>query len=74
MLYVDDGVEGLHREGCFHPVSTLLVGIIRLIKSDIDKPLNLGSDEMVSMNEMMAICQVLQTVRVTVRVTVRWCG
>ena len=27
----------------------------RLTKSDYDKPLNLGSDEMVSMNEMMAV-------------------
>lgn len=39
--YVDDCVEG----------------IIRLLKSDVDIPLNIGSDEMVSMNEMMAICQ-----------------
>ncbi|KAG8457943.1 hypothetical protein KFE25_012009 [Diacronema lutheri] len=37
--YVDDAVEG----------------IIRLMVSDYAKPLNIGSDEMVSMNEMAAI-------------------
>mmetsp|Transcript_29772 Transcript_29772/g.95749 ORF Transcript_29772/g.95749 Transcript_29772/m.95749 type:complete len:316 (+) Transcript_29772:326-1273(+) len=31
-------------------------GILRLTKSDCGEPMNLGSDEMVSMNEMMAIC------------------
>ena len=30
-------------------------GILRLTKSDFKEPLNLGSDEMVSMNEMMAL-------------------
>lgn len=27
-------------------------GILRLMRSDYDKPLNIGSDEMVSMNAM----------------------
>lgn len=30
-------------------------GILRVTKSDYREPLNLGSDEMVSMNEMMAM-------------------
>lgn len=37
--YVDDCVEG----------------ILRLMASDIEEPLNVGSDEMVSMNDMMAM-------------------
>jgi len=37
--YIDDCVEG----------------VIRLMKSDYNKPLNIGSDEMVSMNEMAEI-------------------
>jgi GDP-D-mannose 3',5'-epimerase len=36
--YIDDCVEG----------------IVRLTKSDFCEPVNLGSDEMVSMNEMQA--------------------
>jgi len=36
-------------------VDDCVEGILRLTKSDYNKPLNLGSDEMVSMNEMMAI-------------------
>lgn len=39
-LYVDDCVEG----------------IIRLMESDCDVPINLGSDHMVSMNELADIC------------------
>lgn len=37
--YIDDCVEG----------------ILRVTKSDFREPLNLGSSEMVSMNEMMAL-------------------
>lgn len=39
-MYVDDCVEG----------------ILRLMNSDFTKPINLGSDEMVSMNQMAKIC------------------
>ena len=39
-MYVDDCVEG----------------ILRLMDSDFEKPINLGSDRMVSMNEMADIC------------------
>merc|ERR1712029_1337222 len=39
--YIDDCVEG----------------ILRLMKSDYNKPLNIGSSEMVSMNHMAAICK-----------------
>lgn len=35
-------------------------GILRLTKSDITEPVNLGSSEMVSMNEMMALVQSFQ--------------
>ena len=37
--YIDDCVEG----------------ILRLMRSDYKKPLNIGSDEMVSMNDMMLV-------------------
>mmetsp|Transcript_9920 Transcript_9920/g.19472 ORF Transcript_9920/g.19472 Transcript_9920/m.19472 type:complete len:349 (+) Transcript_9920:958-2004(+) len=39
-MYIDDCVEG----------------ILRLMDSDFKKPINLGSDEMVSMNQMADIC------------------
>jgi len=43
------------RSFCF--VDDCVEGILRLLKSDVSEPLNMGSDEMVDMNEMMAICQ-----------------
>lgn len=39
----------------FCHVDDCVEGILRLTKSDYDKPLNLGSDVMVSMNEMMKL-------------------
>ncbi len=40
----------------FMLVDDCVEGILRLMDSDFKKPLNLGSDEMVSMNEMAEIC------------------
>jgi len=41
------------RSFCF--VDDCVEGILRLMASDIEEPLNLGSDEMISMNDMMAL-------------------
>merc|ERR1719276_442543 len=40
----------------FMLVDDCIEGILRLMDSDFKKPINLGSDEMVSMNEMAKIC------------------
>ena len=41
----------------FTYIDDCLEGILRLMRSDYNKPLNLGSSEMVSMNEMAAIAK-----------------
>jgi GDP-D-mannose 3',5'-epimerase len=42
-------------------------GILRLCESDYDKPLNIGSDEMVSMNQMMEICRSFEDKKITIK-------
>lgn len=42
-----------HRSFTF--IDDCVEGVLRLTKSDFRDPLNIGSDEMVSMNEMMQI-------------------
>lgn len=46
-----DGTQA--RSYCF--VDDCVEGCLRIMKSDIDKPLNLGSDRMVTINELIAI-------------------
>jgi GDP-D-mannose 3',5'-epimerase len=49
--YIDDCVEG----------------VLRLMRSDYTEPLNIGSDEMVSMNEMMALVAELDHKKISIR-------
>ncbi len=50
-LLVVDGLQT--RSYCY--VDACVEGILRLFKSDVNEPLNIGSDEMVSMNELVDI-------------------
>jgi len=59
MIVAKDEVEmwgnGLQtRSFCY--IDDCVEGILRIMRSDYTKPLNLGSDEMVSMNDMMNLC------------------
>jgi len=49
--YIDDCVEG----------------VLRLMRSDYTEPLNIGSDEMVSMNEMMALVAEIDNKKINIR-------
>jgi len=49
--YIDDCVEG----------------VLRLMRSDYTEPLNIGSDEMVSMNEMMALVAEIDHKKINIR-------
>ncbi|KAJ1639886.1 hypothetical protein T492DRAFT_933570 [Pavlovales sp. CCMP2436] len=53
------------RSFCF--VDDAVEGIIRLMCSDYAKPLNIGSDEMVSMNEMAAMALALEDKKIPVK-------
>mmetsp|Transcript_20371 Transcript_20371/g.51774 ORF Transcript_20371/g.51774 Transcript_20371/m.51774 type:complete len:307 (+) Transcript_20371:46-966(+) len=53
------------RSFCF--VDDAVEGIIRLMCSDYAKPLNIGSDEMVSMNEMAAMALALEDKKIRTR-------
>lgn len=46
--------DGLQTRSFLH-VDECLEGVLRLMRSDIDEPLNIGSDEMVSINELAAM-------------------
>jgi len=52
------------RSFCF--IDDCVEGILRIMKSDYTKPLNLGSDEMVSMNEMMEMCSKFDNKKISI--------
>jgi GDP-D-mannose 3',5'-epimerase len=70
VLVAKDEVEmwgnGLQtRSFCF--IDDCVEGILRIMRSDYRKPLNLGSDEMVSMNDMITVISAFETRNLKIR-------
>jgi GDP-D-mannose 3',5'-epimerase len=62
---IDMWGDGLQTRSFCH-VDDCVEGILRLMKSDYGEPLNLGSDEMVSMNEMMQMIASFDNKQITI--------
>lgn len=53
------------RSFCF--IDDCVEGILRLMRSDYDKPLNIGSDEMISMNDMAHLVLSFESKKIPIR-------